>query len=67
MQTAYDRTFALPSALVLGALCAEHAGDPPAEVLERAGFTRAQVDGYLRRCAARLASSTPEQGRCNAA
>jgi hypothetical protein len=49
----------LPSALVLGVLCADQAGNPHSEALARAGFTRAQVEGYLERCANRPAGSAP--------
>jgi hypothetical protein len=64
MQSQRDRTSTLPSALVLRGLCADHAGDPPSEALEQAGFTRSQVEGYVQRCAARLASfAPPEPGR----
>jgi hypothetical protein len=40
----------LPSALVLGGLCADGDRAISAEALERAGFTRSQVDRYLGRC-----------------
>ena len=54
MQTDVGRTFAMPSALVLSELLAGHAGNPPLEALEQAGFDRTEVDGYLRRRAARM-------------
>src|SRR5258707_1308828 len=53
MQTDVGRTFAMPSALVLSELLAGHAGDPPLEALEQAGFDRNEQNGYLRRRAAR--------------
>ena len=53
MQTDVGRTFAMPSALVLSELLAGHAGNPPMEALEQAGFDRNELDGYLRRRAAR--------------
>ena len=53
MQTDVGRTFAMPSALVLSELLAGHAGDPPLDALERAGFDRNELDGYLKRRAAR--------------
>jgi hypothetical protein len=40
----------LPSALVLGGLCAGGDRAISPEALERAGFTRSQVDRYLGRC-----------------
>jgi hypothetical protein len=56
MQTDVGRTFAMPSALVLSDLLARHAGDPPLEALEQAGFDRNELDRYLRRRAERCAS-----------
>ena len=53
MQTDVGRTFAMPSALVLSVLLAGHAGDPPLDALEQAGFDRNELDGYLKRRAAR--------------
>jgi hypothetical protein len=53
MQTDVGRTFAMPSALVLSELLAGHAGDPPLDALEQAGFDRNELDGYLKRRAAR--------------
>ena len=58
MQHDLGRTFAMPSALVLSELLAGHAGDPPLEALEQAGFDRNEVDGYLKRRAARSAPCT---------
>jgi hypothetical protein len=58
MQTDVGRTFAMPSALVLSDLLAGHAGDPPLDALEQAGFDRSEVDGYLRRRAARAERCT---------
>lgn len=59
MQTDVGRTFAMPSALVLSDLLAGHGGDPPLEALEQAGFDRNDVDGYLRRRAARADRCSP--------
>jgi hypothetical protein len=59
MQTELGRTFAMPSALVLSELLAGHGGNPPLDALEQAGFDRNEVDGYLKRRAARM-------GRCTA-
>jgi hypothetical protein len=39
----------LPSAVVLHDVLANHAGDPPFEALERAGFRRDDVRTYLER------------------
>jgi hypothetical protein len=58
MQTDVGRTFAMPSALVLADLLAGHAGNPPIEALERAGFRRSELDGYLARRAARMERCT---------
>ncbi|HET6172084.1 MAG TPA: hypothetical protein VFD90_05745 [Gaiellales bacterium] len=49
----------MPSALVLSELLAGHGGNPPLDALEQAGFDRNEVDGYLKRRAARM-------GRCTA-
>lgn len=46
----------LPSALVLRGIC-ESGGIPPADVLERAGFTPAQVERYVGRCRAATAGT----------
>lgn len=43
------RTSLLPSALVLCDLVNAHAGDPPIEVLEQAGFRRNDISRYLQR------------------
>ncbi|MDP9256828.1 MAG: hypothetical protein M3Q31_09760 [Actinomycetota bacterium] len=48
----------MPSALVLSELLAGHAGDPPLEALEQAGFDRNELDGYFKRRAARMARCT---------
>jgi hypothetical protein len=58
MQNDVGRTFAMPSALVLSDLLAGHGGNPPIEALERAGFNRNELDGYLKRRAARMARCT---------
>jgi len=39
----------LPSAVVLHDLLTDHAGDPPFEALERAGFRRDEIRTYLER------------------
>jgi hypothetical protein len=57
MQTDVGRPFAMPSALVLSELLARHAGNPPLEALEQAGFDRNELDRYLRRRAERSTSS----------
>jgi hypothetical protein len=56
MQTDLYRTSTLPSALVLGGLCLDGAGEPPYEELRQAGFDRSHVDGYLQRRGARTAN-----------
>lgn len=58
MQNDVGRTFAMPSALVLSELLAGHAGEPPLEALEQAGFDRNELDGYLRQRAARMERCT---------
>jgi hypothetical protein len=58
MQADVGRLFAMPSAFVLSDLLAEHAGEPPIEALEQAGFKRSELDGYLARRAARMARCT---------
>jgi hypothetical protein len=58
MQNDVGRLFAMPSAFVLSDLLAGHPGNPPIEALERAGFSRSEVDGYLERRAARMARCT---------
>jgi hypothetical protein len=59
MQADVGRPFAMPSALLLSELLAGDACNPPFEALEQAGFDRNDIDGYLRRRAAR-------RERCNA-
>jgi hypothetical protein len=49
MQNHAARTSLLPSALVLCDLLNAHAGDPPMEVLEQAGFRRHEISRYLQR------------------
>jgi hypothetical protein len=49
MQSQVARTSLLPSALVLCDLLNAHAGDPPIEVLEQAGFRRNDISRYLQR------------------
>jgi hypothetical protein len=57
-------TFALPSALVLSSLLADHAGDAPFEALERAGFARHEIGTYLQRRAARPRCSNESKSGC---
>ncbi len=58
MQTEYARISLLPSALVLSDLLAGHAGNPPREVLEQAGFDRRDIESFLARRAARSSHCT---------
>jgi hypothetical protein len=58
METQRYRTATLPSALVLRRLCADHAGDPPRDALDEAGFDPGQVAGYFERCTAGSANVT---------
>lgn len=53
MQTDVGRPFAMPSALVLSDLLAGHDGNPPLEALQQAGFDPNDLDGFLKRRAAR--------------
>jgi hypothetical protein len=53
MQTEFARMSLLPSALVLSDLLSGHAGNPPLEALEQAGFDRRDIEGFLQRRAAR--------------
>lgn len=49
MQSQVTRASLLPSALVLCDLLNAHAGDPPIEALEQAGFRRNDISRYLQR------------------
>ena len=49
MQSERARISTMPTALLLKTLVAGHGGTPPREVLEQAGFSRSEVEGYLRR------------------
>jgi hypothetical protein len=53
MQSQVARASLLPSALVLSDLLNAHAGDPPIEALEQAGFPRKDISRYLQRRAGR--------------
>ena len=57
MQNDIGRAFLMPSALVLSELLDGHAGDPPLEALEQAGFNRNEADRYLKRRAAHTSGS----------
>jgi hypothetical protein len=63
MQHHAARTSLLPSALVLCDLLDAHAGNPPAEALEQAGFRQHEISAYLQRRSGRgcLASSNRGQ------
>lgn len=56
MQNEIARLSTMPSALVLSDLLAGHADNPPREALERAGFSRNQIDGYLKQRESRSSS-----------
>jgi hypothetical protein len=58
MQSERARISTMPSALLLKNLVAGHGGTPPREALEQAGFSRDEIEGYLRRHNARTT-------RCN--
>jgi hypothetical protein len=62
MQSQVARTTLLPSALVLCDLLDAHAGDPPIEVLEQAGFRRNDISRYLQRRAGRSRSCSGNTG-----
>ncbi len=47
VDTDYKRMATWPSALVLSELLVHHGGNPPSDVLERAGFSRDAVTSYL--------------------
>ena len=55
--TTSDEPCLMPSALVLSELLDGHAGDPPLEALEQAGFDRNEADRYLKRRAAHTSGS----------
>ena len=57
MQSERARISTMPSALLLKNLVAGHGGTPPREALEQAGFSRCEIDGYLRRRNANTARS----------
>ena len=57
MQTERARISTMPSALLLRNLVAGHGGTPPREALEQAGFSRCEIDVYLRQRDAGTASS----------
>ena len=63
MQSQVARTSLLPSALVLCDLLNAHAGDPPIEELEQAGFRRQDISRYLQRRAGRSRCSSLATGR----
>jgi hypothetical protein len=62
MQDHFARMSLLPSALVLCDLLDAHAGDPPIEALEQAGFRRHEISSYLQRRAARSRCSVNASG-----
>jgi hypothetical protein len=62
MQSHVARISLLPSALVLRDLVNAHAGDPPMEALEQAGFRRTDISTYLQRRAGRWSCCTPNTG-----
>jgi hypothetical protein len=62
MQSRIARTSLLPSALVLCDLLNAHAGDPPIEVLEEAGFRRTDISSYLQRRGGRWPCCSPSTG-----
>jgi hypothetical protein len=62
MQTQAARRSLLPSALVLCDILNAHAGDPPVEALEQAGFRRNEINSYLERRAGRSRCSRNTQG-----
>jgi hypothetical protein len=53
----------MPSALVLCDLMDAHAGNPPIEVLERAGFRRHEISDYLQRRAGATGCSANAKSR----
>jgi hypothetical protein len=63
MQNHAARTSLLPSALVLCDLLNAHAGDPPIEAFEQAGFRRHDVSRYLQqRAGSSRCSGTASSG-----